>query len=85
MVVVSGSRKIGESLHRLPRADDLDQGNGAILFHGPEKSIQGHQAQYLLDKVIIMLVVHVVNIDLDDRCNAFISLGFISMQILDPT
>ena len=32
-----------------------------------------------------MLVGHVVNIDLDDRCKAFISLGFISMQILDPT
>jgi hypothetical protein len=85
MVVVSGSRKIGESLHHLPRADDLDQGNGAVLLHGPEINIQGHQVTHLLDKVIIRLVVHVVNIDLDDRCKAFISLWFLSMKILDPT
>jgi hypothetical protein len=55
--------------------DDLCQGNGAVLFHlnGPEKSIQGHQVRHFLDKVMINLGGHIVNIDRDGRSKAFIS------------
>jgi hypothetical protein len=77
MVAVSCSRKSANlSTTSTGQMTGTRVPGGSFSLNGPEKNIQGHQVQHLLDKLIIKLEVHVVNIDLDDCGKAFISLDF---------
>jgi hypothetical protein len=77
MVAVSCSRKTANlSTTSNGQMTGTRVPDGSFSLNGPEKNIQGHQVQHLLNKLIIKQEVRVVNVDLDDRGKGFISLDF---------